>query len=543
MTSARTKPALPRVVLRKNLARSIRRGHPWIYRDALTAPEGLADGALVFVVDADRKGLARGFWDARSPIAVRVVATADEAAGADVDAVIDARLGAALDRRAAFIDRAETDAFRWIHGEADRLPGIHVDLYGDVAVVRADGAGARAFYRDLPTRLAAAAARGLALRAVVERTPEGEAAVATLGVLPEAELEVRENGVRFGVDLARGQKGGLFLDQRDNRALVGTLAAGRRVLNLFGYTGGFSIYAARGGASETTTVDVAAPAIAAARRNGVAIGLRQGRKAAARLEPSAVIGRQRVEQAGVGGTRRAAHRSKQFALRRRKRVATRIAFGERASQRARYALCLLRRRLARLACGVSEQPDGICRQPGLELHVARWLVCGESQGQSTLSGVVVAFAKRAARAADEQPQLALARLCAQPRFERRANRAGFEIIERAGQVGEGSALCGVHGKSHKTPLVARFLATRERAPRGSRRSLTRITRFDDILIQRALPRAVRDGSAQLFGHDTGGLRGLLDRRRRVVLRQAQVDAQTRTARSRLKRHAVKGEAG
>jgi 23S rRNA (cytosine1962-C5)-methyltransferase len=268
MTSGRTKPALPRVVLRKNLARSIRRGHPWIYRDALTAPEGLADGALVFVVDADRKGLARGFWDARSPIAVRVVATADEAVGADVDAVIGARLGAALDRRAAFIDRTTTDAFRWIHGEADRLPGIHVDLYGDVAVVRADGAGARAFYRDLPARLAAAAAaRGLALRAVVERTPDGEAAVATLGALPEAELEVRENGVRFGVDLARGQKGGLFLDQRDNRALVGTLAAGRRVLNLFGYTGGFSIYAARGGAAETTTVDVAAPAIAAARRN------------------------------------------------------------------------------------------------------------------------------------------------------------------------------------------------------------------------------------------------------------------------------------
>ena len=78
---------------------------------------------------------------------------------------------------------------------------------------------------------------------------------------------MRENGVRFGVDLARGQKGGLFLDQRDNRALVRTLAAGQRVLNLFGYTGGFSIYAALGGAAETTTVDVAAPAIEAARRN------------------------------------------------------------------------------------------------------------------------------------------------------------------------------------------------------------------------------------------------------------------------------------
>jgi 23S rRNA (cytosine1962-C5)-methyltransferase len=268
-----TTAALPRVVLRKNLARAIRRGHPWIYRDAVTAPDGLADGALVFVVDADRKAVARGFWDARSPIAVRVVATADEAAsvGADVDAAVDGRLGAALARRLAFLKRDglehdATDAFRWVHGEADRLPGIHVDLYGAVAVVRADGAGARAFYRDLPARLAAAAgAHELALAAVVERNDQG--AVTTWGTLPEGEVEVRENGVRFGVDLARGQKGGLFLDQRDNRARVRTLAAGRRVLNLFGYTGGFSIYAALGGALETTTVDVAAPAIAAARRN------------------------------------------------------------------------------------------------------------------------------------------------------------------------------------------------------------------------------------------------------------------------------------
>jgi 23S rRNA (cytosine1962-C5)-methyltransferase len=260
---------LPRVVLRKNLARSIRQGHPWIYRDALDAPEGLADGALVFVVTPDRRAVARGFWDARSPIAVRIVATADEAkeVGPDVGAAIDARFGAALARRLAFIDAAATDTFRWIHGEADRLPGLHVDLYGGAAVVRADGAGARAFYQRLPERLVAAArAAGVTVSAVVERGGEGDGA-AVLGALPDGELEVRENGVRFGVDLRRGQKGGLFLDQRDNRALVRTLAAGRRVLNLFGYTGGFSLYAALGGATDTTTVDVAAPAIEAARRN------------------------------------------------------------------------------------------------------------------------------------------------------------------------------------------------------------------------------------------------------------------------------------
>ena len=220
-----TRAALPRVVLRKNLTRAIRGGHPWIYRDAVTAPEGLADGALVFVVAADRKAVARGYWDARSPIAVRVLATADErAAGPDIDALVDARLGAALERRLGFLDRATTDAFRWVHGEADRLPGIHVDLYGGVAVVRADGAGARASIatcrRASPRRRSRAdldARRPSSSARVTARTT-------TWGALPTDELEVRENGVRFGVDFARGQKGGLFLDQRDNRALVRTLA-------------------------------------------------------------------------------------------------------------------------------------------------------------------------------------------------------------------------------------------------------------------------------------------------------------------------------
>src|SRR6185436_4590993 len=140
------------------------------------------------VVTEDRKAVARGFWNARGPIAVRVLATAAEATavGPDLDAAVDARIGAALDRRLAFIDRAQTNAFRWIHGEADRLPGLHVDLYATAAVVRADGAGARAFYRQLPKRLAAAAAqRGWRLDTVVERAStreaDGEGAVARLG--------------------------------------------------------------------------------------------------------------------------------------------------------------------------------------------------------------------------------------------------------------------------------------------------------------------------------------------------------------------------
>ncbi len=241
---------LPRVTLRKNLARSLRQGHPWLYRDALAPPSGLADGQVVLVVGRDRRPLVWGFWDAESPIAVRVLGPAP---AGDPEEVVRARLAEALGRRQAGLDPARTNAFRWVHGEGDRLPGIHVDVYDDVATVRYDGDGARAFYRRLPELLAAA--RPLA--AVVDRQRRAE----TL------ERVVRENGLLFQVDLARGQKGGLFLDQRENRAEVGRRAAGKSVLNLFGYTGGFSIYAAAGGASATDTVDAAAPALEAARRN------------------------------------------------------------------------------------------------------------------------------------------------------------------------------------------------------------------------------------------------------------------------------------
>jgi len=270
--------ALPRVTLRKRLARTIRGGHPWIYRDAVAGTPRLADGATVLVADAAGRPLARGFWDAHSPIAVRLIG--DDPRGPSV--IVGERVAAALQRRLAFIDRSTTNAFRWLHGEADGVPGVHVDVYDAAASVRFDGGGARAFYRALPQQLRAAGpAAGIALRAIVERRPRagagagagGERVSALHGAAPDGDIEVIENGLRFGVDLVHGQKGGLFLDQRDNRALVRTLAGGRSVLNLFGYTGGFSIYAAAGGARATVTVDAAAPAIAAARRNFARNGL------------------------------------------------------------------------------------------------------------------------------------------------------------------------------------------------------------------------------------------------------------------------------
>src|SRR5262245_5870407 len=247
------------VPLAKDLARAIRDGHPWVFRDAIAGAPRLEDGTVVRLLARDGRPLATGFWDSRSAIAVRIL---EAGPLADPDAEIDGRLKAALERRLARLDRARTNAFRWIHGEADRLPGIHVDLYDDVAVVRFDGEGAPAFYRDLGARLAEAA-RPLELRAVLDR----QKGTRLHGRGAPARFEVRENGIRFEVSPGVGGKGGLFLDQRENREEVERRAAGKSVLNLFGYSGAFALYAARGGARSTDTVDSARPAIAAARRN------------------------------------------------------------------------------------------------------------------------------------------------------------------------------------------------------------------------------------------------------------------------------------
>ncbi len=249
------------IVLRKDLARSIRRGHPWLYRDALRAEDEIEDGELVEVRTRDGRPLARGFWDARSPIAVRVL----ESGGpghrfADADALVAKRLRTALDRRLSRLNLEQTNAFRWVHGEADLLPGLQIDCYADILVVRFDGDGAGAFYAPLEDRLRQAASERLAFRAVLDRAARG----ANAG---EDEIEVLENGIRFGVSPAVGQKGGLFLDQRENRERVAERALGKSVLNLFGYTGGFAVHAAVAGATRTDTVDQAKPAIEAARQN------------------------------------------------------------------------------------------------------------------------------------------------------------------------------------------------------------------------------------------------------------------------------------
>lgn len=250
--------------LARDLTRAIKRGHPWVYAEALRQLPLAPPGTQAVLLD-NKKGreIGRGFYDPHSPLALRICTT--EPGEILNERWAQKRLERALALRRTLFD-GRTTGFRLFNGEGDGLPGLIADLYGDSAVLQLDGAGPAGFWDA--AGIAAWLAQALSLRCVYERGERGRSEGKSLvGDIPAAPVVFLENGVRFAVDVVRGQKTGFFLDQRDNRQKIKELAAGRRVLNLFGYTGGFSVYAGLGGASQVTTVDIAAPALAAAQAN------------------------------------------------------------------------------------------------------------------------------------------------------------------------------------------------------------------------------------------------------------------------------------
>lgn len=259
------------VVVARRAIDALRRGHPWIYASGVVrGPSGAP--SVVRLFDEAGAPLGYGVYDPDSPIAVRVFST-DPAVPLDADLFAERVRRAIAVRRTLFAD-GRTNAYRLLNGEGDRTPGFVIDRYGDVAVLRLDGAAARAvapaLTRDLEPLL-----RADGIATLLERVAgKGDAKeIAVRFGPPASRVEVREHGVPFMVDLLKGQKTGAFLDQRENRRRVGAIverrkAAGRgaRVLNLFSYTGGFSLHAAlRGGI--VTSVDIAAQAHATAQES------------------------------------------------------------------------------------------------------------------------------------------------------------------------------------------------------------------------------------------------------------------------------------
>jgi 23S rRNA (cytosine1962-C5)-methyltransferase len=254
-----------RVVLKPGRDGPVRGGHPWIYSGAVaTGLDGAEPGEPVRVCAAGGRFVAVGYANPRTPIAVRVLGLEDEPVDA---ALVARRLADALALRGAVLPPG-CRAYRVLNGEGDRLPGVVADRYGDFVVCQFLTAGAA----RLASAVVGTLRERLSPRGVFERS-EGavrseEGLAGARGVLageePPARLVVEEEGDRFLVDVLHGQKTGFFLDQRESRARVRTLARGRRVLNAFAYSGAFGVAAGRAGAGEVVSVDTSRPALALA---------------------------------------------------------------------------------------------------------------------------------------------------------------------------------------------------------------------------------------------------------------------------------------
>jgi 23S rRNA (cytosine1962-C5)-methyltransferase len=250
----------PTLELPGQLKRGLQAGHPWVYRDHVPRGFQAPSGTWVKVRSGGFSGFA--LWDESSKIALRMFS---ERVVPDADWTRE-RVAAALELRRALLDE-QTSAYRLLYGEGDGIPGLTVDVYGPFAVI--------VTYADSLDALVPWVVRALVellkLHGVVRRARvrDGEPPKleALHGRFPPRDLIIAAHGLRMHVDLFSGQKTGLFLDHRENRRFLGALCAGKRVLNLFSYTGAFSLYAARAGASSVTSVDLSQPAARAARSN------------------------------------------------------------------------------------------------------------------------------------------------------------------------------------------------------------------------------------------------------------------------------------
>lgn len=252
---------LPTLTLDKRLEPALLSGHPWLYRNHLP-PHALRSGDWVRV-QAGGAG-AVGLYDAEGAIAVRLFSRGSNGGeGVPGRAFVERRVNEALELRERLFaaEAQETNAYRLLYGEGDFLPGITVDRYERYATLQLYAPSLEVLVPDVVRALGPR----LKLRGVVRRREGGLEAL--WGQLPPPELTVSENGLKLIANLAHGQKTGLFLDHRDNRLTLSRLCRDKTVLNLFSYTGAFSLYAARGGARHVTSVDIAPAATDDARKN------------------------------------------------------------------------------------------------------------------------------------------------------------------------------------------------------------------------------------------------------------------------------------
>nr|MDE6489743.1 class I SAM-dependent rRNA methyltransferase [Muribaculaceae bacterium] len=258
------------IKLKKGKEESLQRFHPWVFSGAIASlPDGLEEGDIVNVATASGDIVGSGHYQIGS-IAVRMLTF-------DADTAIDrnffsTRLEEAWRlRRTLGLIRPDNDAYRLVHGEGDFLPGLVIDVYGNTAVVQAHSPGMHFCRHTIADALIGLS--GMNIRNVYYKSETTLPYKAHLDpqndyIAGAYETNIAtENGLKFHVDWLKGQKTGFFVDQRDNRSMLQHYASGRRVLNMFCYTGGFSVYAMRGGATMVHSVDSSAKAIALTNAN------------------------------------------------------------------------------------------------------------------------------------------------------------------------------------------------------------------------------------------------------------------------------------
>ena len=267
---------IPQIILRRGKEESLKRRHPWIFSGAIerikteVATE-LREGDLVEVYTHNGEFIAQGHYQIGS-IAVRILSFEQETID---QAWWNNRIAVAYDvrRTLGLTDSEETTCYRLIHGEGDSLPGLIVDIYASTAVVQCHSVGM--YYARHAVAEALRACYGERLTAIYDKSSQTLPFKANLGAIDgylwgsaaTASQIVKENGLQFAVNWEEGQKTGFFLDQRENRELVKRYSKGRTVLNTFCYTGGFSVYAAEGGAVEVCSVDASERAVQLAAEN------------------------------------------------------------------------------------------------------------------------------------------------------------------------------------------------------------------------------------------------------------------------------------
>ena len=251
-----------RVILRRGKEESLKRFHPWVFSGAIERMDDVEEGDLVSVYSHEGEHIGNGHYQIGS-IAVRILAFDDS----EIDsAFYERRLLAACQMRHALnLIRDDNNAFRLVHGEGDFLPGLVIDIYGHTAVMQAHSPGmhfARNLIADALTRLPDGLVKNVYYKSETTLPYKAHLDPQNAYIVGEYDQDVAmENGLQFHVDWLKGQKTGFFVDQRENRSLLEHYAQGRRVLNMFCYTGGFSFYALRGGAQLVHSVDSSAKAI------------------------------------------------------------------------------------------------------------------------------------------------------------------------------------------------------------------------------------------------------------------------------------------